>query len=198
MPSDDVLLLLIRATLIALNQANVTGNYSVLRDLAAPSFKEANSPEKLAQIFASLRKRNLDLALILLVQPKLYRRAEITPKGILRITGFFPTESEKINFDLLFQSVQGRWRLFGISANAVRPQQAPSAQATPQAAPAQPSDGAGAPAKAATREKPKAAEGGGDASKTEVDVRDRLDNPPSPPPEDEKPKEKSFWNPFDR
>jgi hypothetical protein len=201
-PGDDVLLLLIRATLIALNQANVTGNYSVLRDLAAPSFKEANSTEKLAQTFAHMRQRKLDLALILLVQPKLYRRAEITPKGMLRITGFFPTESERINFDLLFQSVEGRWRLFGVTADAVRPQQAPAAQATPQTAPpAQPPSGA-APAKPTAPEKPKPAEAGSTAtknpSKTEVDVRDRLENPPSPPPEDEEPKEKSIWNPFGR
>jgi hypothetical protein len=200
-PSDDVLLLLIRASLIALNQANVTGNYSVLRDLAAPSFKEANSPDKLAQIFANMRQRKLDLSSVLLIQPKLYRHAEVTPKGNLRITGFFPTESERINFDLMFQPVEGRWRLLGISANAVRPQQAFPAQATPQVAPAQPSNEA-ASAKPSQSEKTKPAEAGGTATKspssTEVDVRNRLDNPPSPPSEDEEPKEKSFWNPFAR
>jgi hypothetical protein len=35
-------------------------------------------------------------------------------------------------------------------------------------------------------------------SGTDVDIRDQLDSPPSPSPEDEKPKEKSFCNPFDR
>src|SRR5262245_36574373 len=132
-PSDDVLLILIRATLIALNQANVTGNYTVLRDLGAPSFKEANSADKLAQVFASIRQRKLDLALVLLVEPKLYRKPVITPKGLLRITGFFPTDRERINFDLMFQGVEGRWRLFGLSADAANPQQAPAAQVAPQA-----------------------------------------------------------------
>jgi hypothetical protein len=51
-PTDDVLLILIRSSLIALNQANVTGNYSVLRDIGAPDFKQANGADRLAQIFA--------------------------------------------------------------------------------------------------------------------------------------------------
>src|SRR5262249_18508819 len=111
-PSDDVLLVLIRASIIALNQANVTGNYTVLRDLAAPSFKEANSADKLAKAFVNIRK--LDLSRTLLIQPKLYRNAEITPKGRLRITGLFPLEPGRLDFDLVFEAVQGRWRLFGI------------------------------------------------------------------------------------
>jgi hypothetical protein len=36
-PDDLKLIILIRTALIALNQANLTGNYSVLRDIAAPS-----------------------------------------------------------------------------------------------------------------------------------------------------------------
>ena len=39
MPSDDKLLILINSALIALNQANATGNYTVLRDMAAPGFQ---------------------------------------------------------------------------------------------------------------------------------------------------------------
>ena len=199
-PSDDVLLLLIRSTLIALNQANVTGNYSVLRDLAAPSFKEANSADKLAQVFAKMRERKLDLSLILVIQPKLYRRAEIGPKGILRITGFFEMEPKPINFDLMFQAVQGRWRLFGIVASPAGPQQVPDAQMAPRPAPpatpeaVAPTKPAASPVKA-----PTATDTGSSAPKTSSqtgsDIRDRLDNDPTPPPE--KPKEKSWWNPFE-
>ena len=39
-PSGPKLRMLIYTTLIALNQANLTGNYSVVRDLAAPGFRE--------------------------------------------------------------------------------------------------------------------------------------------------------------
>ena len=56
MPSDDKLLILINSALLALNQANATGNYTVLCDMAAPGFKRANSPERLSQVFSNLRK----------------------------------------------------------------------------------------------------------------------------------------------
>lgn len=54
--------ILIRRTLLALNDANMSGNYSVLRDLASPPFQAANNPARLATVFAKLRSRNLDLA----------------------------------------------------------------------------------------------------------------------------------------
>jgi hypothetical protein len=203
-PSDDVLLILIRATLIALYQANVTGNYTVLRDMAAPGFKQANSTEALAKIFAN--QRHVDFAPILVIQPKLFRKAEITSAGMLRITGFFPTDPERITFDLLFQPVQGRWQLFGISVNTVPSQPESVLEVAPQAAPNETPEAA-APAQPAQSpirapKAPKAANSDSTDTKnpsgTDVDIRDRLDNAPSPPAEEEKPKEKSFWNSFDR
>ena len=114
-PSNLTLLILIRSALTALNQADLTGNYSVLRDLAAPGFQQASDPAKLAQVFADLRNRKIDLGPITVVPPKLTQPAFITDQGLLRITGFFPTKPEQVNFDLLFQQVNGQWRLFGIS-----------------------------------------------------------------------------------
>src|SRR5262245_35616863 len=54
-------LILIRTTLLALDQANKTGNYTVLRDLGAPDF-QANSAAQLADIFAQQRRDNIDLS----------------------------------------------------------------------------------------------------------------------------------------
>lgn len=124
MPNAYLLNLLIRTTLIALNQANQTGNYSVLRDLAAPSFQRANSSAKLAEIFAALRKRNLDLSPILFLEPKLIRQPKIDEAGMLRLSGFMPSEPERVLFDMLFQRLDNRWQLFGISVD-VRPPETP-------------------------------------------------------------------------
>jgi hypothetical protein len=202
LPNDDKLLILINSAVLALNQANFTGNYTVLRDMAAPGFKRINSPERLAQIFANLRKRNLDLSPVVLFQPKLYQRPQISDKGMLRITGFFPTSPERVNFDLIFQPVRGQWRLFGISVKTA-PGPKPAAAQTPPVAP----DQASAPAKPAAAEVTKPAPAKKPAAKpkpaaaadesAQVDVRDRIDNPPAPPPA-EKPKPKSIWNPFSR
>ena len=85
--SIEQALYLVRSTLLTLNDANLSGNYSVLRDLAAPDFQARNTAADLAQTFSDLRRRN---------------------------------------FDLVFQVVGNRWRLYSISI------------ATPEAAPAQP------------------------------------------------------------
>jgi hypothetical protein len=73
-PSDDTLVALISSTLIALDQADATGNYSVFRELGAPGFQVANSTGKLSETFAKLRSRSFDFSPIVLLQPKLIRR----------------------------------------------------------------------------------------------------------------------------
>ena len=113
----DRLRLLIYTTLIAVNQANLTGNYSVLRDLAAPGFREVNSAARLTEIFGDIRRRNLDLSPILLLDPKLVRPPALTANGNLRVSGFFPSAPEQVNFDMVFQPVGGRWLLFGVALN---------------------------------------------------------------------------------
>jgi hypothetical protein len=130
MPDPIKLDLLIRTTLIALNQANATGNYAVFRELGAPGFQMDNSSGRLSEIFSGLRKKNLDLSPIIFVQPQLFRQPAFE-NGLLRLTGFFPTQPSQVNFDLMFQDVNGAWLLFGISMNTT--EQIPMASAVPQA-----------------------------------------------------------------
>src|SRR5947209_1738908 len=64
-------LYLIRSALLTVNDANRSGNYSVLRDLAAPDFQAKNTAADLAQSFYDLRHRNFDLFSVALVAPQL-------------------------------------------------------------------------------------------------------------------------------
>jgi hypothetical protein len=139
LPTPGAMVALIRSHVIALNQANMTGNYSVLREMAAPGFQQNNSFAELATIFAALRARQLDLGPIAVIEPKLYRQPAIDQRGMLRLTGFFPSEPERVNFDFAFQNIAGKWRLFGIGVNTSREVAAtePSA-AGPGAAPPSP------------------------------------------------------------
>lgn len=152
MPDAYKLELLIRTTIIALNQANATGNYTVLRDLASPNFQSANDPARLAEIFAGLRARKLDLSPILVFPPKLVQPPAIGPDGRLRLTGFFDTKPERVIFDLMFEQVERDWRLFGVALEVAPP--APASAAAPAADGASAKDAA---MKAAPAEK-KAAE----------------------------------------
>lgn len=120
-------LYLIRSALLTLNDANRSGNYTVLRDLAAPDFQARNSAADLAQVFANLRQRRVDLHAAALLAPQFAAAPTIDDKGMLRLTGHFPTQPQQINFDLMFQNVGGEWRLFGISI--ATPDAPPQAQA---------------------------------------------------------------------
>ena len=125
-------LILIRTTLIAVQQANQTGNYSVLYALSAPGFQAVNSPERLAQNFSKLRAKNFDLSGVAVLEPQLTVLPEIYANGTMRMAGFFPSVPMQVYFELQFTSVEEQWRLVAISVD-VRGATAP-APATPNPA----------------------------------------------------------------
>lgn len=105
---------LVWSSLSALDQANRTGNYSVLRDLGAPSFQANNSAATLAGIFESLRKLHFDLTNTLVVMP-IYSVPPSVQGDVLRLKGIFALRPTPVGFDLLFQQSSGEWRLLGLS-----------------------------------------------------------------------------------
>lgn len=118
---------LVRSALMTLNDANRSGNYTVLRDLASPAFQARNSPADLGQAFADLRRRRIDLFAVALLNPQMDRPPERDAAGRIHIVGFFPTRPLQIRFDLTFELVggpNGQWRLFAIG---VATPQAPAA-----------------------------------------------------------------------
>ena len=118
MPTAKQIVLLTRSALLTLSDAMRTGNYTVLHDVGAPSFRKADPPARLAQIFSTLVARRVDLALVAITVPRM-NEARLDEKArLLRLTGTFPTQPTQINFVLLFQEVSGVWRLFGISVDA--------------------------------------------------------------------------------
>lgn len=125
-PPPEVLLLLIRTSIIAVDQANKTNNYTVLRALAGPSL-QALSPEKVADHFADMRSKMIDLSPTVVVSPQLVRQPAISPAGMLTLIGYFPTQPLQVQFEINMQPVQGFWRLAGMSINAIPPGQ-PAAQ----------------------------------------------------------------------
>jgi outer membrane biosynthesis protein TonB len=107
-------LMLVRSSILALDQANKTGNYTVLRDLGAPGF-QANTAARLAEIFANQRNDKLDLAGVAVIDPQLTVLPEIEANGMMRMAGFFPSVPSQVNFEMLFAPVDGQWRIYGMS-----------------------------------------------------------------------------------
>lgn len=138
----NTVLILIRTTLVALQQANQTGNYSVLYALSAPGFQSVNTPERLAQIFANLRAKNFDLSGVVVLEPQLSVLPEVYQNGVMRMAGFFPSVPIQVYFELQFIPVQGQWKLLAIAVNVAPPiGSAPPGDVRP----AQPSKSAASP-----------------------------------------------------
>lgn len=124
-PDDFKLNMMIRSTVIAVNQANKTNNYTVLRDLGSPRFKEANSAKKLGEIFEPLRKAKFDLSPVLFFTPQMLEPPVIADNGMLRMTGFFDTVPQRVSFDMMFEEVKGEWLVYGIN---IATQRSPASQ----------------------------------------------------------------------
>ena len=127
MPDAEKIVLLLRTTLNTLNDALQTGNFTVLRDMGAPGFGEANSAAKLSQSFSDLASKQIDLSTVSVIAPQLTQPPALDQaKGMLHLKGYFPGNPVQINFEVLYQAVDGRWRVFGLSVNPGPPTEAPT------------------------------------------------------------------------
>lgn len=109
---------LVRSTVLAVHHANVTGNYTVLRDLGDNYFHTVNTAARLGEIFRDVRQSEIDLAETVLFDPFVTERPVISPNGVLQIEGFFPTDPMGIVFKMGFRYEFGRWRIFSLSIGA--------------------------------------------------------------------------------
>lgn len=117
-PDQRTALKMLWSTMAAVDQANRTGNYSVLRDLGTSAFQANNNPANLAAIFAGLRAQQLDLADTLIVTPAWDVPPRMISPTVLRMRGTFPLRPQPIAFDLLFVWDRG-WRLEGVAVQAM-------------------------------------------------------------------------------
>ncbi len=134
-PGQLELLKLVWSTMVAVDNANTSGNYSVLRDNAASGFQMANDQARLTEIFAGLRGSRLDLANALLVAPTFTAEPRFLQPDVIQLQGVFQIRPNPIRFDLIYQWEQGRWKLFGINVGPLE------AAPPPQPAPQQPDSG---------------------------------------------------------
>ena len=124
-PSQLELSKLLWSTIAAVDHANQSGNYSVLRDISAQTFQVNFNPARLTEIFAGLRNLNIDLSNALLVPPTYYEAPQMVTADAFRVRGVFQLRPISIGFDVYYQWEQGRWKLLGID---LQPQQMLEAQ----------------------------------------------------------------------
>ena len=113
-PDQLQLAKLVWSMMAAVDQANKSGNYSVLRDISSTGFQINNDPAKLAQIFANIRSSRIDLSNALLVPPTYTVAPQQIQADVFRVQGVFSLRPVALAFDMYFQWERGEWRLYGI------------------------------------------------------------------------------------
>lgn len=137
--TSDMTLVLVRSALIALDQANKTGNYSVLRDLGSPDFRRRNSVAQLSDTFSAQREAGLDLGGAAILQPTITGQPQTDKSGMLRLAGYFPLNGDsRLNFELAYVVTDQKLLLSGINVVVTGTQAAAASAAPPPAAPPPP------------------------------------------------------------
>jgi hypothetical protein len=117
---DAIHVAMVRNALAALNHANITGNYTVLRDLASPEFRQRNTAADLADAFALHRRRKLDLSPTMVVCP-VWSKLPGLSAGRLELIGAFPTQPHALEFVVCYVETQEGWVLDEVAVNLREP-----------------------------------------------------------------------------
>ena len=106
-----------RQLLLRIDDAIRSGNYSVLRDLAAPNLRDTLTAADLAQLFAQLRQRNIELIAASVLEP-VFSKAIVGRNGSeMLLEGFVPTSPATIQFSFVLRAAPAGWQLTGLNIN---------------------------------------------------------------------------------
>lgn len=125
-PDSIVQEVLIKTAILTLNDANLTGNYTVLHARASKPVRDQNTPEKLKQIFKSFVDQRIDMAIIAAKKPIVTKEAEIDKRGALLLRGYFDIEPARVTYTLDFIQSEGKWKVLGLGVNVQSEQVKPS------------------------------------------------------------------------
>jgi hypothetical protein len=120
-PSPELQEVLIKASLLSFNDANVTGNYAVLHAKLSKPFRDQFPPEKLAATFKEFRDKHIDFDIIAAKKPIGTEEPKISDNGTLSIKGYFDTSPARLNYDLGFIVSEGEWKLMKLDVDMKKP-----------------------------------------------------------------------------
>lgn len=120
-PPERALEALVKVSLLSFNDANVTGNYEVFHAKLSKPFRDQFPPEKLERTFRDFNKKHVDFDIIAALKPTYEPPPQVDDDGKLLVKGYFPTEPNRVHFDLGFIPSDGDWKLFRINVKVDPP-----------------------------------------------------------------------------
>lgn len=121
LPTDDEQDVLVRTTLMTFNDANMTGNYSVLLAKSSKQFREQMTAEKLTAAFESFRSKKLFFEGIVTDDYESQQKAKLDSEGALVLAGAFKNDDVQVKYKLRFAQDGDAWKVIGIDVDAKKP-----------------------------------------------------------------------------
>jgi len=106
---------LVKASLMSLNDANLTGDYRVFHARLSEPFRKQYPPDRLKATFKEFNEKNVDIDIVTAMTPTYDQPTYVDADGKLVVRGFFPTEPSRVSFEMDFVSGEGEWRLIRIN-----------------------------------------------------------------------------------
>ncbi len=103
---------LVETTMIMLIKAIETNNYSDIYNASSYEFKKSVSKQRLSKAFSPLKKA-VSLRKIKKLTPVIEEKT-VSDKGVLKITGHYPTSPNILNFEFEYIKNNGEWKIFGL------------------------------------------------------------------------------------
>lgn len=119
-PNERALEALVKATLLSFNDASVTGNFTVFHAKLSKPFRQQYTPERLRETFKSFVDQQIDFDVIAAYKPVYDPAASVDGDGRLVVKGHFPTEPNRVVFDLAFIPSDDEWKLISIHVKTER------------------------------------------------------------------------------
>ena len=117
-PSVEQQDILVRSALMTFNDANATGNYSVLFAKASKQFQSSLSTDKLSEAFKIYRDQNLNLEKMIITADLLESKpADIDDDGVLHLVGSLKDAQASLRYELKFVQNNAVWKLIGIDVH---------------------------------------------------------------------------------
>ena len=120
-PTERGLEVLVKTSLLSFNDANLTGNYTVLHDKLSKPFRQEFPPERLKEAFKEFNEKTIDIELVAALKPTYEPAPAIDSEGKLVVRGYFPTEPIRVNFNLAFIPSDGAWKLIRLNVKLDKP-----------------------------------------------------------------------------
>ncbi len=121
-PSAFMQEILVKTALLTLNDANITGNYTVLHAKLSKPFRDQFKPEQLKQGFKTFADQKIDYSIVAAKTPIPTGEATIDKRGALLLRGYFDTTPSHVNYELDFIPSEGEWKPLKLNVDIKRPQ----------------------------------------------------------------------------